>query len=151
MTIEPEMTTVETPDLSAIFGELLEPPYFDDLERDVRPRSLQLLNDETAKWLKAFMEATEKGLGVTRYVYCELPILWVVDSAGQILLSVEEVVETEHPHEFVRPRLRNTPQMWRGLRGRAGEFAVARPSRAREVPCVLLEGAEFLKTLENGA
>jgi hypothetical protein len=92
--------------LDAIFGELLEPGRVDPLESSVQPLSLQRLDVGTAKWLKAFMQATESGLGVTRFVYCELPILWVTDKAGDIWFAVEEIV-TADTHEFVRPRLRN--------------------------------------------
>jgi hypothetical protein len=53
-------TTIESVDLDATYGELLEPPYFDDLEVNVSPRSLQVLNSETAEWLKAFMRARRR-------------------------------------------------------------------------------------------
>jgi hypothetical protein len=116
--------------LDDIFGELLEPGRVDPSESSVQPSSLQRLDVDTAKWLKAFMQATEDGLGVTRFVYCELPILWVADKTGAIWFAVEEII-TADTHEFVRPRLRNVsfetkyhrlghPALVRGEAGRIG-------------------------------
>jgi hypothetical protein len=93
--------------LSDQLGELLEPTRVDELEAEIKPQSLQKLTPETAKWLLQFMKATEEGLGVTRYVYCELPILWVVDKNGDIWFAVEEIVSIVS-RQFSIPRLRNT-------------------------------------------
>jgi hypothetical protein len=101
------MATSETADLNMLFGKLFKPKRVDPVEANVRPRSLQRLCESTAKWLKAFMKATEDGLGVTQWVYCELPILWVVDEIGDIWFAVEEIVSTKS-HDFVLPRIRNT-------------------------------------------
>jgi hypothetical protein len=107
MAAKPTAGTTAAQNLDAVFGELLEPQRVDPLERSIRPLSLQCLDADTAKLLRAFMQATESGLGVTKFVYCELPILWVVDRAGHIWFAVEEVV-TADTHEFVRPLFRRT-------------------------------------------
>jgi len=94
--------------LDEIFGEALDPIRVDALEGQLRPQSLHLLSRNTARLLKRLMAVTEKGLGVTRYVYSELPILWVVDSMGKLWFSIEEVVNAS-TQEYIFPRARNFP------------------------------------------
>lgn len=108
MTIEPSETdrisSVPDPDLAALFGELLAPERVDPSESSVRPSSLQRLDLDSAGRLRAFMQATEDGLGVTRFVYSELPILWVADRDGEILFAIEEIIDADS-REFLLPRL----------------------------------------------
>ncbi|WP_157083667.1 hypothetical protein [Bradyrhizobium manausense] len=92
--------------LDRVFGEALAPDRIDSLETELRPQSLHRLSRDTARLLKQMMAVTEKGLGVTRYVYSELPILWVVDSVGKLWFSIEEVVNTT-TREYIFPRARN--------------------------------------------
>jgi hypothetical protein len=92
--------------LDDAYGEALPPNRIDLLEKALLPRSLQQLSSESAELLSQLMTATEQGLGVARYVYCELPILWVMDLAGNLWFSIEEIVNID-THEFVLPRLRN--------------------------------------------
>jgi hypothetical protein len=117
-------------DLDALFGEALHPERTDSLERLHPPRSLHRLDAETADMLRQLMEITERGFGATRYVYCELPILWIVDRDGILWFSVEEIIK-EDTLEFVRPRLRNVqvedryqrlghPALIKGDHGRIG-------------------------------
>jgi hypothetical protein len=108
MTLNPlrtEVPAIPAQDLDAVFGELLTPDRVDPLESNIRPLSLQRLDRDTGEWLKAFMKATEAGLGVTRFVYCEIPILWVADNLGDIWFAVEEII-TADTQEFIRPRFR---------------------------------------------
>ena len=108
MTLNPvrtELPAIPAQDLDAVFGELLTPEKVDPFEASIRPLSLQCLDANTGEWLKAFMQATEAGLGVTRFVYCEIPILWVVDNLGDIWFAVEEII-TADTQEFIRPRFR---------------------------------------------
>ena len=108
MTLEPgnadEAALPQQQDLDALFGELLQPHRVDPLEAQVSPKSMQRLAAHSAELLRAFMNATERGLGVTSYVYCALPILWVADQNGDVLFAVEEVV-VEDTREFAFPRL----------------------------------------------
>lgn len=92
--------------LDAAFGEALPPSYIDEdkLEISVRPRSRQQLDEESSKLLSKFMSTTVSGLGITVYVYCVFPILWVVDDQGQLWFSLEEVVKLFPPHDYVLPR-----------------------------------------------
>ena len=92
--------------LDVLFGEALPPLRVDRLEETLEPRSLHQLDTASAGLLGQLMAVTERGLGVTRYVYCELPILWIVDQGGKIWFSIEEIVKSE-TQEFVSPRLRN--------------------------------------------
>ena len=92
-------------DLDAAFGPALKPVRVDPIELEVRPSSLTQLDGESAPLLVSFMAATENGLKVTRFVYSELPILWIVDTDGSVWFSVEEIVETASKR-FVAPRLR---------------------------------------------
>ncbi|OSI62573.1 hypothetical protein BSZ18_18630 [Bradyrhizobium canariense] len=91
--------------LDETFGEALAPDRVDPLEGELRPQSLHRLSRDTARLLKQLMVVTEKGLGVTRYVYSELPILWVVDSVGKFWFSIEEVVNAT-TREYIFPRAR---------------------------------------------
>jgi len=79
----------------------------DPAEATVQPLSLQRLTAKSAKLLKRLMRVTEQGLGVARYTYSELPILWVVDFQGRIWFALEEIINIEN-NEFVFPRLRKT-------------------------------------------
>jgi hypothetical protein len=89
------------------YGVLARPEDYDELEKRIRPRSWERLSKKTANRLKALMQATAEGLGVSRFAYCELPILWVVDRKGNVLFGLEEIVEVS-TEDFVLPRLRNT-------------------------------------------
>src|ERR1700741_1628420 len=62
-----------TPNLDELFGRLEIPDRRDPLEKAICPQSRERLNRETAERLLALMAATEKGLGVSRFVYCEFP------------------------------------------------------------------------------
>lgn len=95
------------PMLDELFGELVEPNWISEKEKTVTPLSLQELSEISAVPLQQFMQATASLLGVTAYVYCELPILWVVNDEGKILIAVEEIVEAQTVN-FKRPRLRDT-------------------------------------------
>jgi hypothetical protein len=94
-----------TPNLDELYGGLASPNPFEELERRVRPRSRERLDAQTAKRLKTLMTATDEGLGVSRYTFCELPILWVTDKNGEVWFGLEEVVD-ETTDEFALPRLR---------------------------------------------
>jgi hypothetical protein len=98
---------IDVDSLDATFGEALPPLRTDPLESEIVPRSRQKLDASSAKLLGELMHATAAGLGVSKFVYSELPILWVVDEAGELWFAVEEVVKAE-TGEFVFPRFRNT-------------------------------------------
>jgi hypothetical protein len=95
------------PDLDELYGGLVKPNACDDLEKRTRPRSRERLDTDAAKRLKALMKATDQGLGVSRYTYCELPILWVADKDGEVWFGLEQIVD-EGTQEFMLPRLRQT-------------------------------------------
>ena len=94
-------------DLDALYGEPIVPHRRGPLEGSLQPHSREILNSGSAKRLKALMTVTNKGLGVTKFVYCELPILWATDINGGIWFAVEEVRE-KATGEFVFPRIRDT-------------------------------------------
>jgi len=94
------------------------------------PRSLHKLDSFSASLLKELFDTAEQGLGTTRFVYCELPILWVIDATGTLWFSIEEIVEIA-TREFSWPRLRRTfvaegyeklghPALIGGFEGRIG-------------------------------
>lgn len=100
-------TPAASSDLDALYGAMVIPKKVDQKEGELSPRSLHILDDSSASLLKDLTSITERGLGVSAYVYCELPILWIIDANGKILFALEEVVHTE-TNEFALPRLRNT-------------------------------------------
>ena len=80
----------------------VKPNACDDLEKRTRPRSRERLDTDAAKRLKALMKATDQGLGVSRYTYCELPILWVADKDGEVWFGLEEIVDEASPNRCGR-------------------------------------------------
>lgn len=102
-----EATIPKDRDLDALFGMLVSPGKVDPKEKSVLPRSLQKLETTSGGLLRQLMEVTERHLGVSAYVYCELPILWIVDDRGEVWFSLEEVVN-EETDEFAIPRLRDS-------------------------------------------
>ncbi|MBR0900970.1 hypothetical protein JQ616_38945 [Bradyrhizobium tropiciagri] len=108
--LTPDPPVLADASLNAKYGDAVEPVRVDPLEAKMQPHSLHELSKASARLLKDFMTVTEKGLGVTRFVYCELPILWVVDVDGRIWFAVEEIID-EATLEFVMPRLRNSAVM----------------------------------------
>jgi hypothetical protein len=109
MTLSPVTARNKSPksNLDKLFGVPEIPERRDDLEKAICPQSRERLNKETAERLLALMTATEKGLGVSRFVYCELPILWATDKNGDVWIAVEEVVDAT-TGQFVFPRIRQT-------------------------------------------
>ncbi|WP_439551820.1 hypothetical protein [Falsiroseomonas sp.] len=95
-------------DLDALYGVPLDPTRVDDHERTRKPRSLVRLDAASAVRLRLLVVAAQQGLGVARYVYSELPILWVIDQGGTLWFALEEVIDAA-THAFVSPRLRGTP------------------------------------------
>src|SRR5262245_62045558 len=94
-------------DLDELYGPALPPVDVGLLEAKVRPSSLQRLMPDTADQLKELMRLAEQGLGVAKYVYGALPILWVIDDGGEVWIAVEEIID-ERSGAFVRPRLAAT-------------------------------------------
>jgi len=89
--------------LDQAFGVCLAPSRVDDVETIYKPKSLHRLDAESAKLMKRLIDVTEEGLRVTRYVYSELPLLWVVDGRGDIWFSLEEVVDRDGNYLFPKP------------------------------------------------
>lgn len=92
-------------DLDSIFGMLIEPQSnkIEKVEREIFPRSLTKLDKDSASLLHTLIDATEKGLLVSQYVYNDLPILWIVDSIGDVYFAIEEVVCAKtHQFKFAR-------------------------------------------------
>jgi hypothetical protein len=100
--------TSEDRDLDQLFGVLVAPSRLDPKEKSVSPRSLQKLEASSGTLLRQLMDVTERRLGVSAYVYCEVPILWIVDDRGDVWFSLEEVID-EETDEFTIPNLRDTP------------------------------------------
>jgi hypothetical protein len=78
--------------LDDMFGEALSPPKMDPIENRLLPRSLHELDSRSSELLRLLMSATERGLGVSRYVYSKIPILWVIDQLGRLWFALEEMV-----------------------------------------------------------
>jgi hypothetical protein len=76
-----------------LYGEAIAPSRISETEKKILPRSLSRLDESSAALLLRLMEVTDKGLGVAKYVYSELPILWVIDESGLLWFSLEEVVD----------------------------------------------------------
>ena len=93
-------------DLDSLFGLSVSPAKVGPKERELLPRSLHTLDEASAPLLRELISVTQRGLGVSQYVYCELPILWIVNEGGKILFSLEEIVDNQ-TNEFALPRLRN--------------------------------------------
>lgn len=92
-------------DLDELFGSVITPPAHKVAkeERSKRPLSLGTLTTQTASQLQELMRSAETGLGVCRFVYARVPILWVADRRGDIRIAVEEVYETTEL-EYLGPR-----------------------------------------------
>jgi len=75
-----------------------------DAELSVMPRSLQLLDKNTAPSLKNYFDSA-KELLLTQVIHQTTPILWLVDELGAVRFALEEVVnrDTGHLH-YVLPR-----------------------------------------------
>jgi len=95
-------------DLDGRFGHAIPPKRLDPVEAAVQPLSLQRLTGKTAKLLKRLMLVSEQGLGVARFAYAAVPILWVIDSSGDLWFALEEIIQAEDG-KFVFPRIRDTP------------------------------------------
>lgn len=81
------------PDLDNEYGPCL--PYqrtASDAELAVHPRSLQILNEETAPYLKSYME-TSAGLLLPQVFHATTPILWIIDFHGMLRFAFEEVLD----------------------------------------------------------
>lgn len=106
----PQEAVTGTDELSSRFGKLEKPhPEFSELEGIVKPKSLHVLDDESAEWLRSLMDVTTQGLGTSRFVYSALPILWLIDRDGVLRFAVEEVVKVDNK-EFVYAR--TTPKSY---------------------------------------
>ena len=75
------------------FGEVLEPKKVSEVERSHLPSSLFELTDESASILSRYMDVANDGFSISRVLHELLPILWILDERGRILLSVEEVFD----------------------------------------------------------
>ena len=117
-------------ELDLLYGECLAPNRVDGIECLVSPQSMHALDASSAAPLSLLMKAAEAGLGVVKYVYCEMPILWVVDRNGKLWFAVEEIVE-ETTKRFFQARLRGLkvpegysrlghPALIKGAEGRIG-------------------------------
>jgi hypothetical protein len=79
-------------ELDATYGECLPlQRSASEAEMSVMPRSLQILNEETAAGLKAYMESAHS-LYLPRVMHATTPILWLVDDKGGIRFALEEVL-----------------------------------------------------------
>lgn len=79
--------------LDELYGKVRE-PYMEvkEAEKRCKPRSMQILDKETANVLKTHMDAYQK-LHITNIVHQHVPILWIIRASGEIVFAVEEVVE----------------------------------------------------------
>ena len=91
-------------ELSELYGVPEAPVPCAEEERLVRPESVQSLNKTTAPLLMSALAATVDGLLALECVYSQLPMLWVIDSKGEMHFAVEEIV-TMGSKRLLRPRL----------------------------------------------
>lgn len=75
-----------------------------EAEKLYRPQSLQALDEESAAFLRGYMDSVA-GLRLPVIVHSHCVILWLVDQTGTVLFALEELVE-EATGELVavRPR-----------------------------------------------
>jgi hypothetical protein len=84
--------------LDEAFGTLRQPSFIDEWEHNASPVSLRRLDSSLASELKGFESLANTSLfrGVALTIVC----LWVIDSAGELFLAIEELApfETRKPH-----------------------------------------------------
>ena len=118
---------------------MVAPARLDPGEDKLRPLSLHKLDEVTAALLNRLLTVTIDGLGTSAYVYCEVPILWVIDQAGDLWFSIEEIVSAEISGEFLQPRVRHSavvdgthrlghPSLIAGQSGRIGGEIIYDPA-----------------------
>jgi hypothetical protein len=96
------------PNLDLHFGLAIPPKRMDPIEFKVQPLSLERLTSRTAELLKQLMVVAEHGLGVARFAYAVVPILWVIDTKGTLWFALEELIEID-TGKFLFPRVRDAP------------------------------------------
>lgn len=125
-------------DLDALYGSCL--PYQRDAseaELGVMPRSLQILDAQSAPALKGYLESTGELL-LPQVVHWTTPILWLIDKKGDIRFAMEEVVARDTGAlTFVLPR--NGPPL-RETDVRLGHPALLEPVNAGETKSARIGG-----------
>lgn len=89
------------------FGEPFRPAdeRISPAEMKFHPSSATLLNNLTANHLSRLMNSISDGCSIGQHLFSSFPILWIVDVSGQIILALEELVDTNHG-TFVAARSR---------------------------------------------
>ncbi len=114
-------------DLDQHYGVAVHPHMLGPLEAELKPRSLLRLDAASAKHLGTLMRLAFD-LVLASCVFCETPILWVIDEVGQVWFALEEIVDIE-TREFLYPRFKRFrhkisklghPALIEGGRGRIG-------------------------------
>jgi hypothetical protein len=91
--------------LDDLYGALVDPVRVDPVETSM-PQSLAILDDESAARLRALMLSAR---GEPPAMLCsEVPMLWVVDIAGNLRIAVEEVVDAASG-ELLHPKPARCP------------------------------------------
>lgn len=75
-------------------------------ERDHRPGTRQMLDDETAPVLRNYMQSALDGVKFSTVLHSTIPILWAVDPSGHLWFAIEEVVDTKNSG-YLFPYARN--------------------------------------------
>ena len=110
-------------DLDDLFGACREPERCTHAETHKRPESLTKLDDESAAHIRAIMLAAET-VPLVRGLFGQVPLLWIVDEAGDIYISLEEIV-TLDSLRLLRPRSRRDD-------AREGETKLGHPALVGE-------------------
>lgn len=128
-------------DFDVLYGPCL--PFARDAseaEMGVNPRSLEFLNEETAPALIKHLENAESLL-LSQVVHATMPILWLIDEAGQIRFAMEEVIARDTGYlSYILPR--NGPPM-RETDVRLGHPALLEPVNAGEAKSARIGGEIF--------
>lgn len=100
----------ETPLIDVIYGQAVIAASTSDAEASARPKSLQGLGAASAPTLKSYMECATSGLLLPQVVHARSPILWVVSESGELLFSLEEVIDASGHYSYPLPRGLHLPQ-----------------------------------------
>lgn len=86
-------------DLDTKFGKFVVPQTrqsgtaIDVWELTNVPASMTVLNKDTAKQLRRFMEDTNNGFKAGQVLMDDVIVIWVIDEAGSVRFAIEEMVQ----------------------------------------------------------
>jgi hypothetical protein len=123
-----EGVSIEKPDLDRNFGDAINPNRVEPLEGSMKPLSYNILSKDTAKILRDLMMSATCDLKISEYTHRCLPILWLIDESGNIIIALEEVYISSD-RDFLHPRFKG--QDLSDMQARLGHPALVGGKAAR--------------------